>query len=79
MFGEKMFSKIIDVFNEYSYLCKKRKFALAGDTQNWSWFKICVFSKEDVDLVEELKRLNSLLVSHNIHEFGEGVQFWDLE
>ena len=79
IFGEKMSSKIIDVFNEYSYLCKKRKFTLAGDTQNWNWFKIYVFSKEDLDLVEELKRLNSLLVSHNMHEFGEGVQFWDLE
>ena len=65
-----MSGKIFDVFDEYSYLCEKRKFTLAGD-RDWTWFKIYVFSKEDVDLVEELNRLNSLLVSHNMHEYGE--------
>ena len=55
-----MSGKIFDVFDKYSYLCKKRKFMLAGD-RDWTWFKIYVFSMEDVDLVEELNKLNSLL------------------
>ena len=44
---------------------------MAGDLKEWVWFKIYVFSKEDVDLVEELKKLNSLLVSHNMDDYGE--------
>ena len=65
-----MSNKIFDVFDEYSYLCKKITFTLAGD-RDWTWFKIYIFSKEDVDLVEELNKLDSLLVSHNMHEYGE--------
>ena len=59
-----MSTKVFDVFEEYSYLSDKRKFTL------WTWFKIYIFSKEDVDLVEELDKLNSLLVKHNMHEYG---------
>ena len=44
---------------------------MAGDLKEWTWFKIYVFSKEDVDLVEELNKLNSVLVSHHMHNYGE--------
>ena len=40
-----MSSKIFDVFEEHSYLSEKRKFTLAGDNKNWTWFKIFVFPK----------------------------------
>ena len=65
-----MSTKVFDVFEEYSYLSDKRKFTLGGDNKNWTWFKIYVFSKEDVDLVEELDKLNSHLAKHNMHEYG---------
>ena len=65
-----MSDKIFDVFDEYSYLCKKITFTLAGD-RDWTWLKIYIFSKEDADLVEESNKLDSLLVNHNMHEYGE--------
>ena len=65
-----MSTKVFDVFEEYSYLSDKRKFTPGGDNKNWTWFKIYVFSKEDLDLVEELDKLSSVLVKHNMHEYG---------
>ena len=61
-----MSGKIFDAFDEYFCSSEKRNFMLAGDQKNWTSFKVYVFSKEDVDLVEELNKLNSLLLSHNI-------------
>ena len=37
--------------------------------KEWVWFKICLFSKYKIDLVEELKFLNSLLARHNLLEY----------
>ena len=65
-----MSGKIFDIFDEYTALCAKKKITRTGYTQNWNWFKIYVFSNEEVDLVEELKKLNALLVSHNMSEYG---------
>ena len=61
----------MSIFEEYSPSNKNAEWTLAGDLKEWTWFKIYVFSKEDVDLVEELNKLNSLLVSHNMHEYGK--------
>lgn len=36
-----------------------------------TWFKIDVFTKEDIDQVEELNKLNSILVKHELCEYGE--------
>ena len=36
-----------------------------GD-KNWKWFKIYVFTKEDIDLAKELETLNLLLVKHGL-------------
>ena len=66
-----MSGKIFDAFDEYFYSSAKRNFMLAGDQKNWTSFKIYVFSKEGVELVEELNKLNSLLVSHNMSEYGK--------
>ena len=61
----------MSIFEEYSASDKDAEWTFAGDLKEWTWFKINVFSKEDVDLVEELNKLNSLLVSHNMDEYGE--------
>ena len=66
-----MSGKIFDAFDEYFCSSEKRNFMLAGDQKNWTSFKVYVFSKEDVDLVEKLNKLNSLLVSHNMSEYGK--------
>ena len=36
-----------------------------------AWFIIYVFTKEDIDLVENLNKLNSLLYKHKLYEYGE--------
>ena len=61
----------MSIFEEYSPSDKDAEWTLAGDFKEWTWFEIYVFTKEDVGPVEELNKLNSLLVSHNIHEYGE--------
>ena len=65
-----MSSKIFDVFEEYAPLCDKGKFTLAGG-KDWSWFNIYVFTKEEIDLVEELDKLSSLLTKNELFEYGE--------
>ena len=62
---------VMPIFEEYWPSDKDAELTLAGDLKEWVWFKIYVFSKEDVDLVEELKKLSSILVSHNMDEYGE--------
>ena len=64
-------SGVMSIFEEYSPSDKDAEWTLAGDFKEWTWFKIYVFSEEDVGLVEELNKLNSLLVSHNMHEYGK--------
>ena len=64
-------SKIFDIFEEYGDLGPpSRQFTLSGD-KNWNWFKIYVFTKEEIDLVKELQTLNSLLVKHGMEGYGE--------
>ena len=41
------------------------KFTLEGDNKGWKFFLMYVFTKDQIDLVEELKKLNVLLVDHN--------------
>ena len=65
-----MFAKIFDIFEEYTPLCGKRKFKLSNDKE-CNWFKIYVYTKEGMDLVEELNKLNSLLVKYGLYEYGE--------
>lgn len=65
-----MSTKVFDVFEEYSALEPNRKFRLAGG-KDYCWFRIYVFSKEAIDLVNELDILNSLLVSQGMNEYGE--------
>ena len=43
---------------------------LSGGQKEWTWFKIYILSKENVDLVEELDKLNSFYIKHNMHEYG---------
>ena len=65
-----MFGEIFDVFEEHAPLCDKRKFILSSDKE-CTWIKIYVFTKEDIDLVEELNKLNSVLVKHELYKYGE--------
>ena len=64
-------SGFMSIFEEYSPSDKDAEWILAVDLKEWTSFKIYVFSKEDADLVEELNKLNSLLVSYNMHKYGE--------
>ena len=64
-------SKIFDIFEEYGDLGPpSRQFTPSGD-KNWNWFKIYVFTKEEIDLVKELQTLNSLLVKHGMEGYVE--------
>ena len=48
-----------------------KKTPLDGDVKQWTWFKICLFSKNKIDLVEELKLLNSVLTYHALFRYEE--------
>ena len=61
--------KMFDIFDEYGWLGSNRQFILLGD-KNWKWFKIYVFTKEDIDLAKELETLNLLLVKHGLEGYG---------
>ena len=62
--------KTFDIFEEYGGLGSNCQFTLSGN-KDWNWFKIYVFTKEEIDLVKELQTLNSLLVKHRMEGFGE--------
>ena len=58
-----MSSIAFSIFEEYSQNGTSRKFTLATD-KSCVWMKIYVWTKDENDLVEELKILNSLFVKH---------------
>ena len=58
-----MSSIAFSIFEEYLQNGTNRKFTLATD-KNCVWMKIYVWTKDEIDLVEELNILNSLLVKN---------------
>ena len=48
---------IFELFDEYGH--RQNKTTLSGDVKEWSWFKIYFFSKDKIDVAEELQFLNS--------------------
>lgn len=52
------------------------KFTLEGDNKGWKFFPMYVFTKDQIDLVEELKKLNVLLVDHNQDEVCENFSVY---
>ena len=43
--------KFFGIFYEYGDLGPNRLFTLSWD-KNWNWFKVCVFTKEKIDLAK---------------------------
>ena len=64
-----MSSIAFSISEEYSQNDTNRKFTLATD-KNCVWMKIYVWTKDEIDLVEELNILNSLLVKHGAEGYG---------
>ena len=62
--------KSFDIFDECGGLGLNRQFTLSGD-KDQNWFKIYIFTNEEIDLVKELEPLNSLLVKHGLEGYGE--------
>ena len=58
-----MSSIAFSIFEEYLQNGTNRKFTLATD-KNCVWMKIYVWTKDEIDLVEQLNILNSLLVKN---------------
>ena len=58
-----MSSIAFSIFEEYSQNGTNRKFTPATD-RNCVWMRIYVWTKDKIDLVQELNILNSLLVKH---------------
>ena len=58
-----MSSIAFSIFEEYLQNGTNRKFTLTTD-KNCVWMKIYVWTKDEIDLVEELNILNSLLVKN---------------
>ena len=50
---------------------RQEKISLSGDVKQWTWFKIYVFSKNKIDLVDELKCLNSVLILQALFRYEE--------
>ena len=57
---------VFEFFDEYGQ--RRKKITLALDIKECSWFKIYLFSKENIELVEELNFQNALLVRHRLLE-----------
>ena len=53
-------SGAMSIFDEYSPSDKNAEWTLAGDLKEWTWFKIYVFTKKNIDLEKELKTLKKL-------------------
>ena len=51
--------------------CPTKRYHLAGDNKRWKFFLIYVFTKDKIDLVEELGKLNLILVDHEQAEVYE--------
>ena len=64
-----MSSIAFSISEEYSQNDTNRKFTLATD-KSCVWMKIYVWTKDEIDLVEELNILNSLLVKHGAEGYG---------
>ena len=64
-----MSSIAFSIFVEYSQNATNRKFTLATD-KNCVWMKIYVWTEDEIDLVEELYILNSLLVKHGAEGYS---------
>lgn len=60
---------IFELFDEYGH--RQNKTTLSGDVKEWSWFKIYFFSKDKIDVAEELQFLNSLLARQGLLEYDE--------
>ena len=63
-------SVAFSIFEEYSNKHADRKFTLATD-KNHAWMKIFIWAKDEIDLVEELNGLNSLLVKYEAKDYYE--------
>ena len=64
-----MSSKAFSIFEEYSQNITDRRFTFATE-KNCVWMKIYVWTKGEIDLVEKLNILNSLLVKHGAEGYG---------
>ena len=67
-------SKMFYIFEEYGELglnCQINHSGVVQERLDWNWFKIYVFSKEEIDLVKEIQTLNSLLVKHGMEDYDE--------
>ena len=60
---------VFELFDEYGH--RQNKITLSGGIKEWSWFRVYLFSEYKIDLVEELKILNSLLARHGLLEYEE--------
>ena len=60
---------VFELFDEYGH--RQNKITLSGDMKEWSWFKIYLFSKDKIDLVEELNFSNFLLAHHGLFDYEE--------
>ena len=60
---------VFELFDEYGH--RQNKTTLSGGMKEWSWFRVYLFSEYKIDLVEELKILNSFLVRHGSLEYEE--------
>ena len=60
---------VLELLDEYGH--EQNKITVSGDMKEWSWFKIYLFSKDKIDLVEELNFLNSHLALHGLVGYEE--------
>ena len=54
-------SGVMEIFQKYCLYDKDARLTLAGDLKKWTWFKIYVFTKKNIDLEKEVEILNDLL------------------
>ena len=66
----------MSIFDEYSPPDKDA--VLAGDLKEWTWFKMCVFTKKKIDLEKKPKILNDLLLKHKGNNYDEFPVVWSI-
>ena len=65
------FSKNVcfELLDEYGQ--RKEKIPLTGDVKQWTWFKSYLFSKKKIDLIEQLRFLNVLVICNALFGYEE--------
>ena len=60
---------VFELFDEYGQ--RKEKIPLTGDVKQWTWFKSYLFSKKKIDLIEQLRFLNVLVICNALFGYEE--------